>query len=192
VLVVNGARTGHANNPSGPVFEPEIFDPQSESFRPMAPSDRMHPRMYHSTAVLLPDARVAIAGHTRLGNVGGEPGSTEDHSIEIFNPPYLFEGPRPVIDAAPAQARLGTEITIDARTDDVSRVTLLRPCAVTHSVDMNQRLVEPIVVSRDVDRIVVRLPADPTVAPPGHYMMFLISRFGVPSRARFVKLTARG
>ena len=175
VLIINGARRGHANDPSEPVFEPEIFNPRSETFATMASSDPMHPRMYHSTAVLLPDGRVAVAGHTRLGNVGGLPGSTDDHSIEVFNPPYLFAGPRPVLDAAPSSAHFGDEITLETFEADVAKVTLLRPCAVTHSVDMNQRCIELDITHRDFDRMVVRLPSDSTLAPPGHYMLFLIS-----------------
>jgi hypothetical protein len=54
------------------------------------------PRIYHSTAVLLPDGRVLSAGesHGSLAQTG-----------EIFSPPYLFNGARR--DAVVATVRVG-------------------------------------------------------------------------------------
>lgn len=190
VLVVNGAAMGHANDPSSPVFQPEIFDPDTERFTLMASADPMHPRMYHSTSVLLPDGRVAIAGHTRLGNTAGTPGSVDDRSVEIFNPPYLFAGPRPVVAAAPESVAYGDTFRADVSpAEDVNRAVLVRPAAVTHSVDMNQRLIQLDVTARGFDFLALRAPADGTMAPPGFYMLFFISRLGVPSVARFIRLS---
>ena len=49
-------------------------------------SSMSHHRLYHSTALLLPDGRVLSAG-------SGQPaasGLTDDFTAEIFSPPYLF------------------------------------------------------------------------------------------------------
>lgn len=190
VLILNGAAMGHANDPTSPVFQPELFDPETERFSLMASADPMHPRMYHSTSVLLPDGRVAVAGHTRLGNTAGTPGSVDDRSVEIFNPPYLFAGPRPVVDAAPENVSYGAEFRVGVfPAEEVNRAVLLRPAAVTHSVDMNQRLIQLDVTDRGFDFLTLRAPSDGTMAPPGFYMIFFISRLGVPSVARFVRLS---
>ena len=57
------------------------------------------PRIYHSTAVLMPDARVAVSGS---GNLAGAPDQT---SLQMYSPPYLFKGPRPTITSAPTLAK---------------------------------------------------------------------------------------
>ncbi|HQT25328.1 MAG TPA: hypothetical protein PLK99_01865, partial [Burkholderiales bacterium] len=95
VFVVNGfsggASSGHSDRfPT--VMAAEIFDPVTETFATVAANpDPNHPRGYHSTAVLLPDGRVAVAGNTDAYNPG-EPNDHDDVSIQIFSPPYLFNG----------------------------------------------------------------------------------------------------
>ena len=55
------------------------------------------PRLYHSIALLLPDARVLMTG----GNGYNQ--------AEIFSPPYLFTDPRPTIASMPAKRRIDSE-----------------------------------------------------------------------------------
>ena len=54
------------------------------------------PRTYHSTALLLPDGRVFSGGGGLCGTC-----SVNHADGEIYSPPYLFQGPRPVIQGAP-------------------------------------------------------------------------------------------
>jgi hypothetical protein len=201
-FVVNGISKGAASgHSSGNVFQADLFDPATETFAPMAPPSTSHPRAYHSTAVLLPDARVAIAGNTGAYN-NPEPGGPppfDDKSIQIFNPPYLFAGPRPTVTGVPDSVEYGASITIgNAGDPPVARVMMMRPCAVTHTQDMDQRAIW-LSANRTVSALnaggggtlTFTLPNDPSLAPPGPYMLFFLSEAGVPSVASFVLLTPR-
>ena len=56
---------------------------------------------------------------------------------------------------------------------------------------MNQRHVELAVTGAVAGKgINVRAPADGTLAPPGHYMLFVVDAAGTPSVARWVRLGA--
>src|SRR5712691_2695828 len=123
----------HVNNailPDGTIYVAggdsltvELFDPTTESWSVMAPLATT--RGYHSTAVLLPDGRVLEAGTN--GNA----------SREIFSPPYLFHGPRPVIDAAPRDLQHGQTFFLEtAQADTIASVIFLRPGAYTHAANM--------------------------------------------------------
>lgn len=164
------------------VSEAEIWDPQTGSWTLMAGAQV--PRMYHSTAVLLPDGRVLSAG----GGRGG--GAVHNYSnAEIYSPPYLFTGtPRPVIAAVPEIIHYGEEFEVTSpEAAEVDRVSLVRLAAVTHSFDQNRRYV-PLTFSPGDGDLSIDAPAGPEVAPPGWYMLFLVSDDGVPSVARFVRL----
>ena len=64
-------------------------------------------REYHSTALLLPDGRVLMAGGGQL------PGrATNIYSGEIYSPPYLFKGARPTIASAPSLVNYGSSFTV--------------------------------------------------------------------------------
>ena len=105
-----------------------LFDPSANTWSPMAALPTV--RDYHSVALLLPSAQVAMAGW-------------EKASIEIFDPPYLFRGPRPVISSAPSSVQRGSAFAVgspDAGTID--KVVLVRPMAVTHQTDTEHKVLE--------------------------------------------------
>jgi hypothetical protein len=174
VLVVGGGQHGRYEEP---VRTSESFDPASETWTLLA--EQRAPRMYHSTALLLPDGRVLSAG------MDSGPMKT---TAEIFSPPYLFRGPRPAISAGPSQLAYGKEYEVRFTAPaGVGRVTLMRPGSVTHSVDFEQRDVE-LAFRASGDLLRVRAPASGAVAPPGWYMLFIVDSRGVPSRAAWVRL----
>jgi hypothetical protein len=183
VLATGGTSGAGFNDEKTPVLATERWSPATRIWTTMAPMTV--PRTYHSTALLLPDARVMVAG-------GGEgAGATEQHSeVELYSPPYLFKGPRPVISSAPPTATYGRPLLVETPPgQNIARVTLVRLPSVTHSFDQNSRFLNLTFQSR-ADGVVVTAPGNPNTAPPGHYMLFLLNSAGVPSTARIVKLAA--
>ena len=165
----------HYNNPQR---EAELYNPVTNIWTPMA--TQQESRAYHSTALLLPDARVLTAGDD--GPLGGY---TTD-KVEIFSPPYLFQGARPTISAAPATLSYGQSFTIGTP-DSVAKAVLIAPGSATHSNDMHQRYV-PLSISPVTGGVGAVAPASGNIAPPGYYMLFLVNAQGVPSVANWVRL----
>ncbi|HEV7442066.1 MAG TPA: galactose oxidase-like domain-containing protein [Steroidobacteraceae bacterium] len=171
-------------------LQSEIYDPTKDEWTLTAACTV--PRLYHSTALLLPDARVVTAGGNPEGGKHvpwGEDPNEEMH-IEIFSPPYLFRGPRPTIVNAPVECKYGTTLSIQSPNAGALRfVSLVRNCITTHSYDTNQRLVDAKITSQQNGVVKVELTDNPNLAPTGWYMLFLVSNTGVPSVAHWIHLT---
>lgn len=187
ILMIGGHSETHDESgggiPPSSVYEAELFDPSTEAWSVMAPMQV--PRIYHSTAILLPDGRVLAGGSTGIGPLG--------RSAEIYSPPYLFRGARPVIANAPPQAFYGESFEIESPSaSDIQSVVLIRLSSVTHSVNMDQRHVgldfsQPTAAS---DTLLVTAPLIPGLAPPGYYMLFVLNADDVPSTAIMIRLSS--
>ncbi|HLE46765.1 MAG TPA: galactose oxidase-like domain-containing protein, partial [Candidatus Thermoplasmatota archaeon] len=198
LVVVGGAKNdgvtvlGGDANPVSPVKETEMYvpgqDPTKGAWQTLAPMSI--DRIYHSTALLLPDATVWVAGSVPAVLYSPASPPRQD-AVEIFEPPYLFRGPRPVIEQAPAQVTW--DETFNVRTPDAKTVTavMVRTGAVTHVYNPEQRVIELVVENRTPGVITLRAPPDAALAPPGHYMLFLLKpteKGPVPSVAPILKL----
>jgi hypothetical protein len=183
VLATGGGETTDAVGVDGAVSHAELWSPVTETWSTMASMQK--PRLYHSTALLLPDGRVVAMGGGRFNGVN-EP--TDQLSSEAYSPPYLFKGPRPTISAAPATATYNGTITV--QTPDAIRiatVSLIRLGSVTHAFDQNQRYLQlPFTTASGA--LNVQAPANANLAPPGYYMLFILDANGVPSVAAILKL----
>ncbi|HEX2057471.1 MAG TPA: galactose oxidase-like domain-containing protein [Actinomycetota bacterium] len=187
VLVMNGSSRGAADNGANPVWEAELYDPATNSWRTLAPMSV--PRLYHATALLLPDGRVMTAGTDSVWNP--DPFHTAETRVELFSPPYLHQGPRPSITAAPETIRYGASVTVQTpQAAEIDEVVLMRCGSCTHSFNSDQRYVGLRITARTGDQVTVTAPPSAFVAPPGKYMLFVL-RDGIPSVARFVTVAER-
>ncbi len=180
VLATGGTSASGFSDPAGAVHAAEVWDPRSGGWTTWA-GNRIA-RVYHSTTLLLPDGRIL---HTGSGDGGGLP---RELNAEIFSPPYLFQGDRPAITEAPETIGYGQQFVI--ATPDAGRVvraTLIRLASVTHAFDQNQRLLE-LPLTRVAGGLGLTAPASGNLAPPGHYMVFILNSAGTPSLARIIRL----
>ncbi len=179
VLVTGGSKVNNTLN--GVAKQPEIWDPETDTWTVLAAEQNA--RLYHSAAILLPDATVLVAG-------GGAPGPETNLNGQILSPPYLFDGDqlaaRPEISSAPDQVRYNQQFDIQVSAD-VEKVTFIRAGAVTHSFNSGQRFMELEVTGEGSTRTVTA-PANGNVAPPGTYLMFAIDGDGTPSVAALVDI----
>jgi hypothetical protein len=183
VLATGGETHSDGADPAFAVHAAELWSPDTEKWTSMASAATG--RMYHSTALLLPDARVLVAGS---GGTGNEP--IEDNA-EIYSPPYLFKGARPTISSAPSSAiAYGSSFTVttpDAA--QIGSVSLVRLGSVTHAFDQEQRYV-PLSFTAGSGQLTVQAPPSGNIAPPGYYMLFIVNSNGVPSVSKFIRFPA--
>lgn len=176
----------------------DLYDPATNTFSPAGVTAYAH--LDHSVALLLPDATVWLAGNQVPPDLG-QTISFEQH-MEIYQPAYLFNADgsfatRPVIagvqgagttsDSTPI-VNYGTQFTTLLQAPaDIASVVLIRPGATTHSFNSDQRLVGLVFQTAD-NGLLVTVPSNHNILPPGYYMLFLVSKAGVPSMAQFVDL----
>ena len=192
VLATGGGMTTDKANFANAVLAAELWSPTTKAWTTM--SAALTPRLYHSTALLLPDARVLVAGGGRQSctHPCPVPASGDQPNAEIFSPPYLFKGPRPVISSAPPVIQYGAAFTVV--TPDASRiasVALVALSSVTHAWNENQRFV-PLTFEQASGGLTVHPPVNGNTAPPGPYMLFLVDTNGVPSVAWMVRVPPSG
>jgi len=180
------------NDLTAPVFKAELWIPPSNgaggTFLPMA--SESVPRLYHSTAVLLPDARVLSAGggEYRPDNVADNDPKDSQRNAQLFSPPYLFRGTRPDVTSAPAEVTYGQ--AFDVGTSDpaaVGQVNWIRLPSVTHAFNQNQRI-NFLKFTSDGGKLTATAPSEAKLCPPGHYMLFVLNKDKVPSVAKIIRI----
>jgi hypothetical protein len=133
-------------------------------------------RWYHSTAALLPDGSVLSAG------------SNNEYNGRIYYPDY-FGQTRPTITSAPTTVSYGQNFNMGVNANGLSigKVTMIRLNATTHGYDQGQRLIVCDFAATE-DTYSVTPPANGAIAPPGYYMLFVVSTNDRPSHARYIKI----
>jgi YVTN family beta-propeller protein len=182
VLATGGSREWNVLNTVA--YEAEMWNPATGQWTRGAAAQRA--RLYHSVALLLPDATVMVGG-------GGAPGPQSNLNHEIFYPPYLFnndatEATRPVIASAPTVVDPGRTVPVSvSHNRPVARVSFVKSGSVTHGWNMDQRFVD-LPFNNQAGQLSVQIPGRASDVPPGMWMIFVIDDAGVPSVAKMVRV----
>lgn len=212
VLVTGGTQgNGIFNNTcdGNAIRVAEIWTPPTgkdpDFWTPMAAATQM--RIYHSAAVLLPDGRVLSGGTSQFqpgGTVGDGTTSPKtdiecdpvqnNHVIEVFSPPYLFNydgspnTDRPAIGSGEDNVTYGEDYVYGVTNHGKSpTVSLIRLPSTTHAFNQNQGYLKLTPDSVTGSTITITIPASRVELVPGHYMMFVLND-GVPSVAKIIKV----
>ncbi|EFN50720.1 hypothetical protein CHLNCDRAFT_142582 [Chlorella variabilis] len=161
-------------------YEPTIFDPVISRWSAAGSQDEpARPRLYHSVHLLLPDCRVLAAASE----------VTNDTTAEIFSPPYLNLGPRPVITSFPDSMLPGDDLNITyTSADPVTKAILIRTGVATHSMAFDARALWLNILSNVNGTLSLDTPANSNLLPPGMYMLVLLSSKGAPSEGKILSI----
>ncbi|ORT61602.1 galactose oxidase-like domain-containing protein [Streptomyces sp. CB03238] len=186
VLVTGGSEDYRGRSDSN-VLEARTYDPKTGTYTRVA--DPQVGRNYHSGSVLLPDGRVMIFGSDSLfaDKANTKPGVFEQR-IEIYTPPYLFRDSKPKVTGGPAKIKRGGSGVFT--TPDAARIKtakLMRPSAVTHVTDVDQRSIA-LEMKKTADGFDVTVPKNRSLVPSGWYMLFVTDDKGTPSEAVWVEV----
>ncbi|EJD44964.1 hypothetical protein AURDEDRAFT_64772 [Auricularia subglabra TFB-10046 SS5] len=211
LLIVNGGRTGYsgtclplspylltwygnvlhqvgASNADNPVLRPVIYDPaaaEGSRFSTAGLPTSTIPRLYHSVASLLPSGAIVIAGSNPNEDVSTVKYATE-YRLEILSPPWMTAA-RPTFTGLPPNANFGTNVTltiaVPASLMAGSSVALMDLGYSTHALHMNMRHVWLNSARRSNTTLVVTIPPNPTIYPPGPGWLYVVAN-GTPSKGQ--------
>jgi hypothetical protein len=186
VLAIGGTSGGGFNSFTGTERSAEMWDSAKDEWTMMA--GMQVERLYHSTALLMPDGRVLVAGSGMPAPTGG---GSDNYNMELYSPPYLFKGERPSItsvqDAIAYGERFQVKVSDKKALKTISEAVLIRLPSVTHAINMDQRRVR-LSFAKKGKNLEVIAPASGNICPPGYYMFFLVNKAGVPSVAKIIKV----
>ena len=188
VMAIGGNTTGDKFRDNGSVLEAEIWNPDTGQWRLTAPMSV--PRDYHSTALLLTDGRVITAGGGYAAGDTHSPGTHQD--AQLYYPSYLYNesgelAQRPVITTATDSVTHGGSFLVTSASN-IEKFTLIRLAAVTHSVNTDQRFLEPAFISLGNGSYQVTMHENENVATSGYWMLFGLDSNGVPSEAQIIQV----
>lgn len=218
ILLLNGGQKGtggfamtlEPNKPFGhsfatdPVLMPVIYDPNAPkgsrwSNQGLSPSKI--PRLYHSSALLLPDGSVIVAGSNPNPDVNLTALYPTEYRADIFFPPYFSAIIRPSPQNLPSTLSYGGpyfNITIPSSSysgnindnADATTITIVRGGFTTHAMNMGQRYMQlnnTYTVNSDgtIMLHVAQLPPNPNLFQPGPALLFVNIK-GIPSMGKYV------
>jgi len=186
---------------SGPVGQPAIYNPNAPSGQRWSQAGLATSkiaRLYHSSALLMPDGSVLIAGSNPNLDVNTTAIYPTTYQAERFYPPYFNAPVRPTATGQPNNLTYGGspfDLTVPASAYSGtanaaaanSTVMLMRPGWTTHGMNMGQRAMQlnnTYTVNSDGSFVlhVSQPPANPNLLTPGPVLMFVVVN-GIPSNA---------
>ncbi|KAB5590989.1 Copper radical oxidase [Ceratobasidium theobromae] len=226
MLIINGAVNGtagyaqatgetalYADMPwgmslaSGPLFKPVIYDPSKPSGKRWSDAglgQSTIPRLYHSSALLLPDASVLVAGSNPNVDVNLTTVFPTTYKAERFYPPYFANiSARPVPHNLPTKLGYGgdyfdIELGPESYVGDANeaakatKVVLIRPGFTTHAMNMGQRYVQlnntfTVSDTGNITLHVSQVPPNANLLQPGPVMIFVVVH-GLPSVGKMIQV----
>ena len=221
-LVINGAQYGTAGYAqstltvppeampfgeslaTGPVLQPAIYNPEAPAGSRWSTANlgsSTIPRLYHSSALLLPDGSVLVAGSNPNIDVNLNTIYPTTYTAEYFYPPYFSAKTRPAPQNVPKTLSYGGnyfDITIPSTSysgstndaADNTKIWLIRPGFTTHAMNMGQRMLQlnhtyTAYQNGTITLHTAQLPPNPNVFQPGPAFLF-VTISGVPSNGTYV------
>lgn len=211
-VTVNGKKINLEGFSSEPTTKPVLYDPaapKGQRFTSTNFGSSPYARLYHSTAILIPDGSVLIGGSNPHQDVNTDmpfqshpQGYNTTYVLERWYPDYFF-APRPEPQGLPDLLTYGGDafdVTVPGSFFNGSsnalaastKFMVIRPGFATHAMNMGQRslrLEHSYAVQDDgsVKYTVQPLPTNPNLVTPGPALLF-VTIGGVPSHGKFISV----
>lgn len=176
----------YGDNPS---YRPLVYNPQA------SPGNRWKQvgstnigRLYHSSATLLPDSSILVAGSNPNADVNFSTKWKTEYRVERWYPEF-YDSPRPSNSGLPRTFSYGGKsFTIklnSAAEAQKAKVVLVRTGFSTHGMNMGQRMIELKSTRQGSSISVAQLPPNANLFAPGPALAFVVVD-GVPSQGKMV------
>ncbi|MET9563204.1 kelch motif-containing protein [Streptomyces tauricus] len=186
-VLVSGGSEDYRGRGDTNILQARMYDSKTNEFTRVA--DPLVGRNYHSGSILLPDGRVMFFGSDSLyaDKANTKPGKFEQR-VEIYTPPYLFQGSRPTLSGGPKTIERGESAAFTSKhSSSIKSARLIRPSASTHVTDVDQRSIA-LDFEKTKGGIEVTVPKSRNLVESGWYMLFVTDDQGTPSKAQWVKI----
>ncbi|MEV8315341.1 kelch motif-containing protein [Streptomyces sp. NPDC059900] len=184
-VLISGGSEDYRGRGDSNIKQARIYDAKTGNMRRVA--DPEVGRNYHSGSILLPDGRVMFFGSDSLysDKANTKPGEFEQR-IEIYTPPYLYQGSQPKLSGGPEEIKRGGSGTYKTQhASSIKTARLIRPSASTHVTDIDQTSVA-LDLKKSADGVTVTIPQERSLVESGWYMLFVTDDQGTPSKAKWV------
>lgn len=209
---INGKTVNLEGFSAGPTTTPVLYNPDApkgQRFTSANFGSSPYARLYHSTAILVPDGSVLVGGSNPHQDVSldmplssSPAGFNTTYVLERWYPDYFF-APRPEPEGLPDTIGYGGDsfnVTVPASYFNKSsnalaastKFMVIRPGFATHAMNMGQRSLQldnTYAVQDDgsVLYTVNPLPTNPNLVTPGPALLF-VTIGGVPSQGKFISV----
>jgi len=179
------------SNADNPVLTPWLYTPSAPAGQRFTTgfASTTIARMYHSSASLLPDASVIIAGSNPNNDVTTRKYPTE-YRVEYFRPPYMSL-PRPSYNGAPQNINYGQTFTVSITNPGLATVfqaVIMDLGFHTHAVSLDSKYVGLVSKYNYItSTLTITGPPNTFIYPPGPAWLYVLGD-GIPSNGTKVMI----